>query len=222
MEASLATLNRNSMFAQTQTSVPISNRPALANFQSSYSTNDIPTLKTHEIGPRVSPPNSQPNQQFHNHNASLGRIPPSVANNRLSRDASTLESHREEPDLSFNSPSTETQTTSSTPNGSTPVASSVDTSANHLSSPALQQYASSAYYGGYGMQLLNMGLSPMTMGSPAAFNNQMPMYQVQHNNYGGFPPYNQPSRVQDSQARVIQQRRMQNAEGRLVPAESLL
>jgi hypothetical protein len=115
--------------------------------------------------------------------------------------------------MSFSSPSTEAQATSTAPAVNAPAASSVDTSSAILSSPALQHYASSAYYGGYGMQLLNMGLSPMQMGNPAAFNNQMNMYTVQHNAYGGFPGYGQPGRVQDSQARVIQQRRMQNAEG---------
>jgi hypothetical protein len=55
--------------------------------QTSYSTNDVPTVKkslTLDTAP--TPPKTQAEQQFHNHNVSLGRIPANAVNNRLSRE----------------------------------------------------------------------------------------------------------------------------------------
>lgn len=55
--------------------------------QTSYSTSDVPTVKkslTLDTAP--TPPKTQAEQQFHNHNVSLGRIPVNAVNNRLSRE----------------------------------------------------------------------------------------------------------------------------------------
>ena len=60
------------------------------------------------------------------------------------------------------------------------------------------------------MQLMNMGMSPLQMNSPMGFNPQMSMYQ---NPYPPYQQYPQQGRFPDSQARVIQQRRLQNVEG---------
>ena len=62
-----------------------SSRPA--SLQTSYSTSDVPTVKkslTLDTAP--TPTKSQAEQQFHNHNVSLGRIPANAINNRLSRE----------------------------------------------------------------------------------------------------------------------------------------
>lgn len=54
-----------------------SSRPA--SLQSSYSTNDLPTVKGNGLpnGQNITPPNSHA-EHFHKHNASLGRIPPNA------------------------------------------------------------------------------------------------------------------------------------------------
>ncbi|KAJ9617021.1 hypothetical protein H2200_000742 [Cladophialophora chaetospira] len=55
--------------------------------QTSYSTNDVPTVKKSLTLDTVpTPPKTQAEQQFHNHNVSLGRIPVNAVNNRLSRE----------------------------------------------------------------------------------------------------------------------------------------
>lgn len=73
---------------QDEVATPVpSNRPTA--LQSSYSTNDLPTVKgnvnVNGNGNSVTPPKTQ-HEQMHQHNASLGRIPHGVANNRQARD----------------------------------------------------------------------------------------------------------------------------------------
>ena len=53
----------------------------------SYSTNDIPTMKnTVGMGNATNTANPRAQQHFHNHNASLGRIPANAVSNRQSRE----------------------------------------------------------------------------------------------------------------------------------------
>ena len=55
--------------------------------QTSYSTNDVPTVKKSlNLENATSPSKTQAEQQFHNHNISLGRIPSNGVNHRQSRD----------------------------------------------------------------------------------------------------------------------------------------
>ena len=214
MEASLASVARNGIFGQNHANGQANGRPSLASMQSSYSTNDIPTLKNgngNTPTSAVSPPAANAQQRLHNHNASLGRIPPNAVNNRLSRDLANGDVRREEAANGYKPTSSELQANAA-PFG--PTASATSPTSDHISSvtsPSVQQYANPAYYGGYGMQLLNMGLSPMQIGNQPAFSNQLPIYGQQPP-YGAYPQYQQMGRFPDSQARVIQQRRMQNAE----------
>lgn len=58
-----------------------------ASLQTSYSTNDVPTMKkTLNLENVISPAKNQAEQQFHNHNVNLGRIPSNGVSNRQSRD----------------------------------------------------------------------------------------------------------------------------------------
>ncbi|KIX09150.1 uncharacterized protein Z518_00228 [Rhinocladiella mackenziei CBS 650.93] len=55
--------------------------------QTSYSSNDVPTVKKSlTLDSIPTPPKTQAEQQFHNHNVSLGRIPANAMNNRQSRE----------------------------------------------------------------------------------------------------------------------------------------
>jgi len=188
-------------------------RPALASLQSSYSTNDLPTMKSSNgLGTIITPPKTHAQQHFHNHNASLGRIPPHAVNNRHSRELSGGDSRGGEQGNHFQSmqsglhgnaaPFGPPLTTAGS-SGSTPIA---------VTPPGISPFAPPAYYGGYGVQMMNMGMTPIHMGNPMQTNNQLQAYQPQ-NVFAGYQNYGNMGRFPDSQARVIQQRRVQNGEG---------
>ncbi|KAJ4557958.1 hypothetical protein HRR78_001633 [Exophiala dermatitidis] len=70
--------------APLPSSLPVS-RPA--SLQTSYSTNDVPTVrKSLNLESAATPSKMQTDQQFHNHNVSLGRVPAGAMNNRQSRE----------------------------------------------------------------------------------------------------------------------------------------
>ena len=216
MEASIASYAQKNMLAQTITNGTSSVRPNLANIQSSYSTNDIPTLKNpNGLTTPISPPKTQAQQQFHNHNASLGRIPPHAVNPRHSREMSVGEIRREEQNNNYKAVQSELQASAAPfgPSMSTPAP--VESMPANAALPNVSQYTSPAYYGGYGMQLMNMGMTPIHMGNQLGFNNQVSPYQSQ-SSFSPYSQYGQQARMPDSQARVIQQRRMQNVEGTTV------
>jgi hypothetical protein len=209
MEATLAS------FAQKgfNSSVSGSNmsRPSLASLQS-YSTNDIPTLKGNNVTSSAmisSPIATTANDSFHKHNASLGRIPANAMNNRLSRDLTNGDLLQEDPPTSSKSSHSELQASAAPFGPTTTVGTGLESS---VLSPDVPQFNPQNYYGAYGMSLLNMGaINPMQMANASAYGNGMQFYQ--QNQYGSYSPYDA-GRFPDSQARVIQQRRMQNAEGK--------
>ncbi|MCJ1433835.1 hypothetical protein MMC27_003200 [Xylographa pallens] len=216
MEASLASYAQKSVLNQSLTNGTASMRPSLANLQSSFSTNDIPTLKNvNGLATAIAPPKATAQQQFHNHNASLGRIPPSAVNNRQSREIVTSDTRREEPANGFKQLQSDLQASAAPFGPSIPASMSVSVPSDPHSGPmspsSINQYPGAAYYGGYGMQLMNMGMTPMQMGGHMGYASQMSLYQAQ-NQYSPYSQYGQQARFQDSQARVIQQRRLQNVE----------
>lgn len=188
--------------------------------QASYSTNDIPTIKkVNGFGPTaITPPKTHAEQYHHNHNVSMGRIPPNVVNNRHSRELSGGDVRLDEDKtyrslhsaLQANAPSFGPAVTSPTPN------QGAHATAASSAVGQMPQFQTPAYYGGYGMSMLNMGMNNLQMSAQPQWAGQMHVYQ---NPYGQYPqPYQQHyggPRFPDSQARVIQQRRMQNGEGNL-------
>ena len=208
MEASLAAYSQTNPQGLTTDS----GRPSLANAHSSYSTNDVPTLKNPNGMTNITPPKNH-SQQFHNHNASLGRIPPNAVNHRHSRELSSGgDVQREDQQAhNFQPLNTAIQASGSSLGPATTVSSPVDSMTNQttqLNSP--MTFANQPFYAGYGMQLVNMGMNPV-MATPLAFQNQMQMFQQQN----GFIPYTnyaQQARLTDSQTRMMQPRRMQHNE----------
>ncbi|KAF2180251.1 ARM repeat-containing protein [Zopfia rhizophila CBS 207.26] len=191
--------------------------------QSSYSTNDIPTLKNGNNVNGVNGStalNSHAEQHLHNHNASLGRIPLGAISNRHSRELSTGFKDQDTAYRPLQSglhasaaPFGPTMTSASSVNGLT---------ASTVGSPTLSQYSTSSsaapYYGGYGMSMLNGAMSGLSMGpqapySPAGMQQMYPTVPYAYNPYATYGPG---GRVQDSQARVIQSRRMQNDSNRFM------
>ncbi|RAK74848.1 putative RNA-binding protein [Aspergillus fijiensis CBS 313.89] len=65
-------------------STTVSNRPT--SLQSSYSTNDLPTVKGDAFNPAITPPKTHA-EQFQPHNANLGRMPGSGPTSRLPKDS---------------------------------------------------------------------------------------------------------------------------------------
>ena len=233
MEATLASYAQSSMAGLSLAEDTTSSRPTLANIQSSYSTSDIPTMKhTNSLGTTITPPKTHAQQHFHNHNASLGRIPPhainsnvinssvntsvnnaanNAANNRHSRELSGGEAHREEQTNGYSQYQSGLQASAAPFGPSATAATSTESISSPVTHVGTAQYPSPAYYGGYGMQLMNMGMSPMHMASTLPFNNPMQAYQSQ-GAFSQYPNFGPPGRFPDSQARVIQQRRLQNGE----------
>ncbi|KAK3315010.1 hypothetical protein B0H66DRAFT_535903 [Apodospora peruviana] len=188
--------------------------------QQSYSSNDVPTVKsTPGSSGLTSNANNHAQQHFHNHNASLGRIPAGAMPNRHSRELSNdsgMSGGRENggyPSI------TSTLHANAAPFG--PPATQSHSSASAI--PALTSPTSSIpypYYPGAGynapsgngtfnsIPMLMQSMSNMSLGG----SNPSAMYPAQ--NYTGYNPlYNATSRQpQDSQARVIQNRRQQDSE----------
>lgn len=213
MEASLAAYGQPTQHGQVVSNEPV--RPTLANIHSSYSTNDVPTLKkANGVMPNITPPKTQAQQQFHNHNASLGRIPSSAISNRHSRELSGGDARRDEQTNGYQQILSGLQASAAPFGPPTTASSPVDAMPNAMAqlNNALQ-FPNQGYYPAFGMQMMNMGMTPMHMANPMAFHNQMQAFQPQ-NGFSPYPNYGPQGRFQDSQARVIQQRRMQNGEGK--------
>lgn len=173
----------------------------------SYSQNDVPTLKNNG----VSGARSHAEQHLHNHNASIGRVPTNGMNNRHSRE---LSAGFKENDTGYR-PSQSALHASAAPFG--PALSA----AENVGSPAAPQYQpANNYYGGYGMNMLTGGMSNLGLGQqapppvfnttggyPGAMGPGMNYYNPNANPYAAYGPQ---GRMQDSQARVIQSRRLQS------------
>lgn len=187
---------------------------------SSYSANDVPTMKSTSNGNSSSTDNSKnthAQQHFHNHNASLGRIPPNAAaNNRHSRELSNGETSVNSRDIQANSyPSIQSALQASAPAFGPPMSQSqnvqsqtqtpaIAPSVNMPVSPNMPPYNGNGYYNtNYNMQMI-MGMQNMQIGQqmypPTTYGYQGGMYPQKH---GG----------RDSQARVIQQRRQNDGQG---------
>jgi hypothetical protein len=189
----------------------------------SYSASDVPTLKNGAgvNGTNGAGFNTHAEQHFHNHNANLGRIPPNAINNRHSRDVSNGFKEQEY------RPAYSALHASAAPFGPTITsAASAGGLAGTVGSPTMSQYATTPapntpYYG-YGMSMLNGAMNGLSlgagqqMGGPPVYGGNgmfgagnMPFY----NPYAAYGPS---GRVQDSQARVIQSRRLQNDANRFM------
>ncbi|KAI9931505.1 hypothetical protein MW887_010080 [Aspergillus wentii] len=146
-----------------------SNRPN--GLQSSYSTNDVPTVKG-ESYTAVTPPKTHA-EQFHQHNASLGRIPANAVNTRQAKDSP----ERDEAKLQGSQAQQTTLQASAAPFGpQLPAAASQGGSAAQT---PLASFQTPLY--GYGLQAY--------MGNPVQVNGQLPNYNSAAAPYGGYNAY---------------------------------
>ncbi|KAI0009310.1 ARM repeat-containing protein [Xylariaceae sp. FL0662B] len=187
--------------------------------QTSFSSNDIPTAKSNSSG--VMTPSSNANahaqQHFHNHNASIGRIPPGAVK-RHSRELS-VDSHTAVTQAGPAFPSIQSQLQANAPafgpiaSSQGPVQSPASAGTPSVGSPS-SHGSYQSYYGGYNqanpngngynMNLLAMGMQNMNM------NGYPPQNYPAYNTVN--PVYQSNAQQRDSQQRVIQQRRAQDNE----------
>jgi hypothetical protein len=197
--------------------------------QQSFSANDVPTVKSSgSTAGLTGNANNHAQQHFHNHNASLGRIPAGAVPNRLSRElapgpteAALAAAARDSGAYPSIGSALQANATpfggppSSQPHSSAPASSAV-------ASPTLlapyqnfygQNFPNNANGNGnnYGVPMLAVSMQGLSVNGN---NNPSAMYPPPQSFTGYNPLYNQAQRVpQDSQARVIQNRRQLDNEG---------
>lgn len=218
MEASLAAYSKANPSGQSVNSD--TSRPSLATIHPSYSTNDVPTLKSAPGSSMdITPPKTHAQQHFHNHNASLGRIPPNMMSNRHSRELSVGDSRRDEQNAAYQQLSSALHASAAPFGPPTTAASPTDSMPGQL--PPFNNgvaFQGQPFFPGYGMPVMQAGVNSMQqMANPMAFHNQMQPYPPQQNAFAQYTNYGQQGRYQDSQARIIQQRRTQNGDGTFIP-----
>ncbi|KAH7370544.1 armadillo-type protein, partial [Rhexocercosporidium sp. MPI-PUGE-AT-0058] len=195
-----------------QVSSPPKHQATPPKLQSSYSANDVPTMRstTNGIPSANTTPNSHAQQHLHNHNASLGRIPLNAMNNRLSREMTSAESTtlREAQNGGYQSIQSALHASAPPFGPSLSQATSQPPLQPAMASPSTQQaYPVGGYYNNYGMQQMMMGMQNMSVAQPLySANNPYAPHQ-----YTPPPMYPQAA-PRDSQARVIQQRRQNDGE----------
>lgn len=200
--------------------------------QSSYSANDVPTMKNGSGDARnynITSPNSHAQQYLHQHNASTGRFPTTTMSNRHSRELSS-DTVREAQGNGM--PSIQSALHASAPSFNLQQPRSPQGMPPNNFTAFGNQYAPA--YEGYNMQnmqmltgaMQNMHMAPIPdmrmvqagYNVPQGYNNP----QMYANYNGGFPsgamqPYNGQNngyarQQHDSQARVIEGRRKQDNE----------
>ena len=188
--------------------------------QQSFSTGDVPTVKSSTNGGGFgSNTNNHAQQHFHHHNASIGRIPAGAMHTRHSRELSTdanLGGGRDNHGFPNISSTLHAQAVPFGPVSQAPTAPSnpAVTSppyAPYFNGPPFNAAPYSAPNGGgangYPANLM-MGMQALSLNG-ANGNGYSPQ------NYPGYNPlaYNANRQPQDSQARVIQSRRQLDGEG---------
>lgn len=193
--------------------------------QSSYSTNDIPTVKSTGTTPsQIQNNNATAEQRLHSHNQSLGRIPPgaSISNSkRQSREiTSPIDSQGEDPTTNLQSLSSVLHSTSISGNQSTAPTHAIPTTAESSSSFSAQPqlpnptfgqqagYNTNNAAGGFGgqMSMLNANMGSVSTGLPGQqwnpsaqqWNNAAP-YGLGYGGYNALQSYATP-RLSDYQA----------------------
>ncbi|KAH0523408.1 hypothetical protein TsFJ059_008417 [Trichoderma semiorbis] len=184
--------------------------------QSSYSANDIPTVKNPAGSSLLNgSANNHAQQHFHNHNASIGRIPAGAMPIRHARELSNdngINANREQAGV-FPSINSALQA-SAAPFGPTMATAAPHTATPHATAPATSSgggfYQPNGYTSpsttsppSYGAHSLSTGMQQMNLNGAGNGNGYSPQ---SYSPYGNAP-YPQNGQPRDSQARVIQHRR---------------
>ncbi|KAF9886652.1 hypothetical protein FE257_011292 [Aspergillus nanangensis] len=171
---------------ENMTPTATSSRPT--SLQSSYSTNDLPTVKGDGFNPAITPPKTHA-EQFQQHNANLGRIPANAVNGRQ-RDSPD----RDEPKFQGSRAQQTTLQANATPFG--PQLTTAAPGAPSATPTSLNGFQAPFY--GYGM--------PPFMGNPVQVNGQYPA-----TSYGAYSQYGN-YRLAESPAKGVTSRRSTEGE----------
>lgn len=190
--------------------------------QQSYSANDVPTVKTNGSSGLGANANNHAQQHFHNHNASLGRIPAGAMPNRHSRELSADSSApgaREPAGYPSISSTLQASAPAFGPAAGHPQSSAAAAPALTAATPAMPYpfYPPPATYNPMNGTPAGYNALPMLMQNLSVSNSNPPTMYPQQNFTGYGPLYNPapaPRQAQDSQARVIQSRRQMDNEGK--------
>lgn len=183
--------------------------------QQSFSSNDVPTLKNGEGPINGFGPKTHAEQHLRNHNVNLGRVPANAMANRHSRELSA--GLNKEQDYRNGAPFGSALHASAAPFGPVLPSPAVTSAITSPVPSVFSMYSNGGTpgpaYMGYGMSAMNNAMGGLSL-------SQSPMYPPIYaghpgppQQYGGYNPYTTYGRdgqPQDSQARVIQSRRMQN------------
>lgn len=198
--------------------------------QGSYSTNDIPTLKSTNAGnfsdisgavqsprPEFISPARQTSVLGNGHQN--GFHTPSRQQQNKPEEHSSAASQRSGLQASAAPFGPSVASPSFEPARAFNAITNANSNGNGHSSPlSMQSYGNGAYYGGYGMQMLGNGFNQMYVGNQGGgqwASPPGPMPGFQHGFGGGYSQQlsqQSPARYNDSQTRVMQQRRSQNGE----------
>ena len=178
--------------------------PRPGSLQTSYSTNDVPTIKnTLGFENVITPPKTSAEQQFHNHNVNMGRIPANGFSNRQSRElSSTLGALTLKTDDKTIAAMHSNLQASAPPFGPP---SSAGTDSNHgVVSPPMSFSSPQGY--GFNMQSYNVNQMNHLATNAALQGYQSPSQGV----YAQFTGYGQFAKGQESSTRAA--RRMNNGD----------
>jgi len=189
--------------------------PRPTSLQTSYSTNDVPTVKKAlGLDAVVTPPKTQAEQQLHNHNVSMGRIPTNAVSNRQSREVANGTTKIDEKTTAAAFSGLQA---SAAPFGPT-YTSGADAGLMSVTSPTAAFTAPQTYP--YNMPTYNVNQMNAT---PAGLGGPVQAYAGQNQNiYGMANGYNVYGKAQDGTARAGGGGRRHNDEARFnnVPLET--
>jgi hypothetical protein len=163
----------------------VSSRPT--SLQSSYSTNDLPTVKGDGFNPAVTPPKTH-TEHFQQHNANMGRIPANAVNSRQQKDPSEHDDNNVQGNRS--------QQTALQPNATPFGPQHIPSASTSTVSPATLANFQQPFYG-YGVQTY--------VGNPLQVNGQLQNYNP-GTPYSPFPAYGN-YRLGEGQAKAMAPRR---------------
>ena len=169
--------------------LPGASRPT--SLQTSYSTNDVPTVKDDGFDPAITPPKT--NADF----ANLGRTPTNAVNGRQTRGSP----ERDDPKLFNSQPPSNSLQASAAPFG--------PQMPTNASNPMVPGSAAPTPLGSVQNSFYGYGIQPY-LGNPMQMNGQATNYNPP-GPYGGYPPYNN-FRVSEPPARTANTRRSADGE----------
>ena len=224
LEATLAALTSQSNFGQSPSNGAALSRPNLMNI-SSYSTNDIPTLKgsgTKSNGMVATTGLGNSDCSIPKHTFTLGRAPANIITSRLSRDLVTGEALAAEPPMTAKLLN---DTVTGLQGSAAPFGPSIGTGntsiATSTQSNGIPQYEGQSFFP-YNASPIAMGMNQMQLGGMNGnnfmngmqyYSQQQQSHQQQHQGFPNYNQYNAGGRYQDNQQKGNKQGRAPHVEG---------